>query len=59
MQWLLLMENLNPHGYFPKADGVSIQKNLGIDFFRTIASPRQDLGRLCRTIDWHCGKVVD
>jgi hypothetical protein len=53
------MENLNPHGYFPKADGVSIQKNLGIDFFRTIASPRQDLGRLCRTIDWHCGKVVD
>lgn len=37
---------------FPKPDGVSIQKNLGTNFIRTITSSRQDQGRL-KIGGWH------
>lgn len=35
---------------FPRADGVSIQKNLGTSFFWTIVCYRQALGRLRETV---------
>lgn len=55
IQRLLLMENLNPCEHSPRPDGVSIQKNLGTGFFRTMTASRQELGSLSVTGGWHCG----
>lgn len=53
IQWLLLMEILNPREHSPKADGISIQRNLGTNFFGTIPSYGQDLGGLDEAGGWH------
>lgn len=55
IQWLLLMETLNPREHaFQSQMEFPFRKNLGTNFIRTIPSSRQDLGSLDEIGGWHC-----